>query len=947
MERRLLFILSLLLPTLLMANPVGKEQAQEKALSFLNGRSAAKARGPKAASNLRLVMSQDCYHVFNIGTGDGFVIVSGDDCAPDILGYADSGTIAPESIPDNMKAWLQGYADQIEWMKAHGVKASQTARTRAAKSSISPLLESEWNQSAPYNNECPIFVNGARSVTGCVATAMAQIMFYHQWPSKTILEIPSYQFASGYAGGPLTVSAIPANTEFNWSNMTPYYTSSSTDAENAAVATLMSACGASVQMNYADDANGGSSASTSKVADALKTYFDYNGTAQNLGRDRFSYAQWIDIIYTELAAKRPVLIGGQSTGGGHAFVCDGFDEDDLFHINWGWGGMSDGYFRISVLAPDEQGAGGSTTSDGYRMWQDITVGIQKNIGTTEPLYTVPAATNPTLEADGDITLSTASPKTGEEVDITVAIKNTGSEDYHGDITFVLLNGTTIKEKLGGLSTDIEAGATKSITITATPSTAGTFNLAVMKGYFEYATVLKEKEVTIGTGVSAETATDVALTFTIAMENVTEESGTKYILGNTVRATITVTNNTDTNYQGFIGAYLWDRGTGSISTGSVPSITVNAHSSKTISVERDVEYDKQYSLYPAYYKGQDASDKPVWGEDATTKEIIYTAKPAIAAYQANGSKTIALAKEAYTIPADAVAVDLRGQTTVTSVTPNSNPNTIYLLDASASTPSGISGNIVKGTIAESITLTDGYDFYSPIDFTATNISYTRTFTTGYTVTDGKSAGWTTINLPFDVSGIEAGGETIDWFHSNSDTGKNFWLAEFTSDNSTGVTFDYATALKANTPYIIAVPGNQWGSKWDLTSKAITFKGTGANIKANAKAVKSGTYVKFNGTTKQQALTSVFNLNAAGNKFEKGDATVPAFRAYFSASSVGSTATSLGINFGGNDTAGISTIEAQQDKPATVYDLRGMKVGTVDQISTLPKGIYIINGKKIIK
>ena len=818
MERRLLFILSLLLPTLLMANPVGKEQAQEKALSFVNGRSAAKARGPKAASNLSLVMSQDCYHVFNIGTGDGFVIVSGDDCAPDILGYADSGTIDPQSMPDNMKAWLQGYADQIEWMKAHGVKADKSFTTRAAKSSISPLLTSEWNQGEPYNNECPNFVNGARSVTGCVATAMAQIMYYHKWPAKTIQEIPSYQFASGYTGGPLTVSAISANTEFDWSNMTPYYDDSSNDAKKAAVATLMKVCGASVQMDYADAINGGSSASTSKVANALKIYFDYNGTAQNLSRNNFSYSQWIDIIYTELAADRPVLIGGQSTGGGHAFVCDGFDEDDLFHINWGWGGMSDGYFRISVLAPDEQGAGGSTTSDGYRMWQDITVGIQKNIGTTEPIYTVPTATNPTLVADGDITLSSASPKTGEEVDITVAIKNTGSEDYHGDITFALRSGSTIQEKLGGLSTDIAAGATKTITITATPSTAGTFNIAVMKGYFEYATVLKEKEVTIGTGVSVETSSNVDLTFALNVNNKNEDS--KYILGNSAKVTLSVTNSSTTNFKGQIGVLMHYTYTeGSITytgynSSSYTGYTVPASKTSTINFQFDDLKDGREYYFSAYYFKESTQ---VDYNDALDNH--YTAKPAITIYYRDGTSKLAMAEASYTSDDfhKVAAVDLRGQSVVTSIS-GCNINTLFFFDEDATIPSSISSrNIIKGSTAENIELWAGYGFYVPFDFIAKNITYNNS---KFNTTDGTGKGWNTICLPFDVASVSADGNAIDWFKTSSDSGKDFWVQAFVSDAADVVNFGYTTEMKAYTPYILTFPGNKWSSH-DLSGKKITF------------------------------------------------------------------------------------------------------------------------------
>ena len=836
MKRRLLFILSLLLPTLLMANPVGKEQAQEKALSFLNGRSAAKARGPKAASNLRLVMSQDCYHVFNIGTGDGFVIVSGDDCAPDILGYADSGTIDPQSMPDNMKAWLQGYADQIEWMKAHGVKAEKSFTTRAAKSPISPLLTSEWNQGTPYNNECPTYIedeNTVHYVTGCVATAMAQLMYYHKHPTSSTTAIPEYIPTGDNAGCP-TLPALEATT-FNWGDMQDTYSKSDAGTE---VAKLMKYCGTATRMNYRE---GGSGTSTSNAVDALKNYFGYSNDAKYLGRDGYSYSQWIDIVYQELAANRPVLYDGQSAGGGHAFICDGFDEDDLFHINWGWGGMSNGYFRLSILASDQQGAGGSTTNDGYRMWQSIGVGIEPV--STSPTYPDPVYTSPELTINS-VTISGGALTGGTPHDITISITNNSStEAFHDDITIALMNGAELSsgiiQQLGGTMTDIEPNQTKEITISVTSDYTGSMYLGVIRGFFGYGTKLYSEFITINSASPSGGEVNIALD-ALSIKN----SHGSDVYGNAIYFSVNAANNssTDDYSNGFTitlyKTYDWvDNGGGSW-TYSYKAVgeknftdVIAKNDNKTFTATfKDLDYGEQYFIRFGTYSYSGSTR--VYNRNEAG---LYTICHGFITIDSEGDITGSIPTPSVTIPDNAITVDLRGQTTVTSITPNTNPNCIYLFDGTADVPSGISSNIVKGTTAESITLTDGYDFYSPIDFTASNISYTRTITTGYTVTDGKSAGWTTINLPFDVANIEADGNTIDWFHSSSDTGKNFWLAEFTSDNSTGVTFDYATTLKANTPYIIAVPGNQWGSKWDLTGKAITFKGTGANVKANAKAV----------------------------------------------------------------------------------------------------------------
>jgi len=239
------------------------------------------------------------------------------------------------------------------------------------------MIQTQWNQGAPYNNNCPV-ISETRTVTGCVATAMAQVMKFHQYPTETTLTIPGYTTTTkdkdknSYS---LTVAGLDATT-FSWSDMTSTYTSSSTGTAADAVAKLMQYCGVSLHMRYGLSANGGSSAYNANIPEALKVFFGYDGTTTYAQRQHYSYAEWVDMIYAELAASRPVILGGQSTGGGHSFVCDGYASDDYFHINWGWGGSSDGYFRLSALNPYDQGIGGSSTLDGFSFTQDAVVGIR-------------------------------------------------------------------------------------------------------------------------------------------------------------------------------------------------------------------------------------------------------------------------------------------------------------------------------------------------------------------------------------------------------------------------------------------------------------------------------------------------------------------------------------------------------------------------------------------
>lgn len=958
MKKGLLLILSLLLPTLVMAGTVGKDAAMKKARSFMDSRNGAKTRSVQA--ELQLAAAQEGYYIFNVSRQGGFVIVSSDDCAPDILGYADSGTIDPDNMPDNMKAWLQGYADQISWMKANGAKPWQQTMTRGgARNAISPLLTSHWTQNAPYNNQTPTYVitytdnttETKHYVTGCVATAVGQIMYYSKWPTGNTKAIPEYKPDNSGGTSFPTLPALGA-TMFDWLKMGDRMTDSDDGAKE--VAKLMKYIGTAVQMNYAKD---GSGANDGVAIKAMKNYFGYTN-ATYLERNKFSYSEWIDIIYSELSAGRPVLYGGQSTGGGHAFVCDGYAEDDLFHINWGWNNGQDGYFRLSALKPEDEGIGGSTTGDGYRMMQDIGVGLANPDFTAS--YPSGEFTNPTLTV---VSVTPTNLTANQANDITITIQNESTtEVFHDNITVALMkNKDDILQNLAGTTVDIEPGKIKDITLSVTPTYFGTsIPLAVFNGYFG-GTKLKTVNVTIaegsGSGTPTETSNDVELTFSVKVINLSSDG--KYILGDKAKLAITATNNDNKNYSGYIGYYLDWSMSGYNGTGSgYVSTTVAANSSKTVEKELDFKQFVQnliakglpatsdyttgsYTFQASYNKAGSFT------QNEASKTDTYGCKPGLTYYNAAGELMYDIATATYTAPTDAKLVDLRGQTTVNSITPSQNPNCLYLLDESATAPSGLTTNIVKGTSSASITLQDGYDLFAPFDITASQISYTRKITTPYTVTSGKSKGWTTICLPFDVTTIKADGTAIDWFKNSSDKGKDFWLAEFKSDDASRVTFDYASEMKAYTPYIIAVPGDQWGREYDLTGKTLTFSGTNATIKSAPKATVSGSNFKFSGALNKQSLTDVYALNAEGNKFENGNSTVDAFRAYFAPGTISYAPKSFDIVFGDGGATGISTVTSQTEIPAIVYDLTGKKVGIATEIDQLPRGIYIVNGKKIIK
>lgn len=327
-------------------------------------------------------------YVFNKGENNGFVVVSGSDKANGILGYASTGTFDADKIPDGLIFWLNGFAEEIKLLEETSernlfiVSDQKKSRNQAPSSSqfsssISPLLGGiKWNQGVPYNNLCPVIPGTSnRAVTGCVATGMAQVMKYHQWP---VSGTGSNSYTSKTKQIPLSVDF--STTTYDWANMTNVYNTSSTETQKTAIATLMYHCGVSTNMDY-DESSG---TSTSKMAKALINHFGYDANLNLIRRDFYTRGEWINLLKTELNASRPVLYGGQSETGGHLFVCDGYDSNDFFHFNWGWGGMSDGYYALTALNPSSQGIGGN--SGGYNSYQDIVVGMQKPNPSTVPVY---------------------------------------------------------------------------------------------------------------------------------------------------------------------------------------------------------------------------------------------------------------------------------------------------------------------------------------------------------------------------------------------------------------------------------------------------------------------------------------------------------------------------------------------------------------------------------
>ncbi len=401
------------------ANPVTQAQALQKAKAFLQ------KRGMTTATNLNLVYQgrqvaqkhgapakDPCYYVFNNGQNAGFVIMAGDDCADEVLGYADNGKFDPNDIPDNMEAFLKGYVEEIEAARArHSSPNNTDVAVEVTRKVVAPLIQTHWNQEDPYNQMC-YNNSGQQCVTGCVATALAQVMYYHKWPQGSTNSVPAY--TSEYGDSFSTLSP----TTFKWDKMKPVYVNTGEDDENAelAVAELMWYCGHSVKMNYNPNESGGYE---SYIPEALKDYFNYPGNPQWVLRDSYTTEEWDELIYNELKYGRPVLYGANtSSGSGHEFICDGYDGHGLYHINWGWGGQSDGYFRLQALRPADQGTGGSSGYGGYSLNHDAIIGVSATEIPETPVIEEPDPTEPvyalktnSLQVTSDLTID-YSPNSG-------------------------------------------------------------------------------------------------------------------------------------------------------------------------------------------------------------------------------------------------------------------------------------------------------------------------------------------------------------------------------------------------------------------------------------------------------------------------------------------------------------------------------------------------------
>ena len=445
MKRIILTIVTIIFALNLSANPIDKNTALTIAKNYYS------VQLNKSTNNLQLVyecISQErninkkqqaeklvYYYVFN--SDNGFIIISGDDAVYPVLGYSNTGIFDADYLPDNFRKWLENYKKQIIYVVSNDIKATkrisdewnkilQKQKLNKNSKAVSPLVSVKWGQSPYVNDMCPYDVNagsgnGYHAVSGCPATAMAQIMKYWNYP---VQGTGFHEYSHDTYGN---LSANFGSTTYDWASMPNYVNST-----NNAVATLMYHCGVAVEMQYGPHSSGSyvimdGYPDEQTCEYAYKTYFGYDAsTLRGLWRENYTDNDWIQLLKDDLDAGRPIQYAGFGQGG-HTFVFDGYDNNNYFHVNWGWAGALDGYFLIDALNP---GSGGTGSGAGtYNDNQQAVVGIQPPSGSTD--YD--------LRLYDNLTVSPTSITYVQGFTVHTDVANFGTGSFNGEFTAAIFD----------------------------------------------------------------------------------------------------------------------------------------------------------------------------------------------------------------------------------------------------------------------------------------------------------------------------------------------------------------------------------------------------------------------------------------------------------------------------------------------------------------------------
>lgn len=776
MKKPLLTVLTLLTSSLCVwADPIGREKAKEIATAYMLGNQSPELIENSTAKRKSTDGHAPLY-IFNRGNDQGFVIISGDDCMPYVLGYTEQGDFDPKTLPPAMLDWLEGYRQMIEAAQAQGL-GPRVQTIANDKKNIAPLVTAHWSQGAPYNNLCP-FRNdgGGRALTGCVATAAAQVAYYwrKELPGRSQYDTPTY----GYGDAPVTES-FPKGTPLQWELMQDNYGSSTPGDMNTAVATLMAIMGTSTWLTYGSSTSG-------QISNLVNTFSgQFHMDSRCTYKSGISQSEWEKMVYDDLAKGWPIVYSGVSpSSGGHAVVVDGYRaSDNLFHFNFGWGGQGDGYYTVDDL----------TGMNGFNGQQGMTHTIHPRAYSLE----------------GEIRAGKM--HTRMKNTIEVEITNHGTTDYKG--IYLALER---KEKeptkvsdasLKDVSTVVPSGETATVELTYRPTIAGPYYIYLMDSNARILARL----------VTEASAQEPALSLNaLRLDAAQGSEETSIVLGgqestiiyNKVYSDAALVQASITNAQEATvtmpalqcDLYQYDAGQSALvkreDLSDLETVFAEGATQEVMFNFDDMEKDVLYAaaLHRDYKAGGEYRTMAAAPEDTMVYFKIAGCDLTMAekdnrgaVFSGHWSRDKFLELAATT---QALHYDLTSVTGIDSLPQVANPNVLFYLDAA----SDVTGrNIIKDGICEELHLTKGYDYYARQPFTARRAVFDPL---------SSSMKWQYIALPFDCDVPE--GSRARQIKKLS----NILISESDEVNTT---------LKACTPYLYrtARPGEDRITATDVT------------------------------------------------------------------------------------------------------------------------------------
>jgi hypothetical protein len=845
-------------------------------------------------------------YICTMTDGQGFAILSGDDRTPVVLGYTDKGSSNLDSIPDGLRLLIEIYNRQIYALDMMGIrrhaKESPTTTTRTA---IAPMLRTEWHQYEPFNKLCPSFYledgsQGGVCPAGCVATAVSQVMNFYQYPDAIKNTIPGYtQYYStwwGLVGVPLKPE--PSGQTIGWSQIQDKYDGSETEAQQLAVAQLIYWVGLGSKMNY-DEA---SSTLLDLSIGTLIGNFGYEIGAHIAHRSEYSLQGWHDLLYSELTNGHPIPFSAYNSSSGHTFVIDGYDTSGLFHVNWGWNGLNDGFFRMDVLAPDDHsGINSLPTPLAYNMGQSALIGLRRP-DDESPLADESGFLFPGMYPYNKMEIAhvsfPGSHRVGDSQPVRVDFKNLGGDYYHE--VFLFASQTTMPgSPTCRTAITMPANGVATAIFDFMPLAPGTYNIWLTTDWdgwevVEFTTVEVSDDGLLPQEGLRQTSIEI------------NNQWGNFIIGRSANGQVCIRNDGHSVYDGMLKLLLTERG--------IPSekeyVHVNINPGDSVFVDYNFEGltpNAFYALSVIYESGGDI--------DAGGMLPLGTMLDGIGYWDEEGNFSPLIPSAIVLIPDDAVAVDMSTLPAMPfAVRPNKNPNTLYYLKEYDVPPYGLdNANIVYDDVCDFLMLTDGYSFLAPKPFTASLAIYTR---------DAEPSSWTTLILPFEPKSIPP------------DTK----VKQLAGDNNGRLMFTDAPTIESYTPYLIETNSNT----------TLVFTAVDAPIAANdsrpmrlqagscsLQGVMGTTLVTHDFLDKQAYLLDgqvcTFRQATDGEQVE-------AFRAYLIADD--STASIFPIDI--DSSTDLKKVYATSGSPTEqVYNLQG------HQITNSANGLYIRNGKKHLK